>query len=110
MPFAIIGTLVFVALVGGIIFYAIQQSKKQDQIDLKSSAEFAEACACKEPEIAEETVKIELAMEPKVSKKPAKMTAKKKAKKLVKKEVVVPETFELQPVKPKKPRAKKPTV
>jgi len=112
MPYAIIGTLVFLALLGGIIFYAIQQAKKQDQEELKSSAEFAEACTFKEPEIAEEAVKIELAMEPKVSKKPAKMKAKKKSKKPVKKEVIVTETFEFPTVapKPRKPRAKKPTV
>lgn len=111
---AIIGYLVFVAIVVGIILYAIRASKKKDAQDLKTSAEFAEACACKEPEIAEETVKIELAMEPKVSAKPAKMSAKKKAKKPAKKAVIaeVVETVELQPVepKPRKPRAKKPTV
>jgi len=107
----IFGLLAFFALLGGIIYYAIQQGKKNEQEELKESAEIAEACACKEPEIAEEAVKIELAMEPKVSKKPAKMTAKKKAKKPAKKAVIVTETFELQPVapKPRKPRAKKPT-
>jgi hypothetical protein len=112
MPQLIFGTLALVALIAGLVVYAVKQSKKEEQDDLKASAAFAEACEDCKSEITEEAIKIELAKEPKVSKKkPAKKTAKKKAKKPVKKEVAV-STFELQPVapKPRKSRAKKPTV
>lgn len=115
--FALFGYFVFLLVIAGIIYYAVLLGKKKDTKELKTSAVFADTYDFKKTELAEEAVKIELAMEPKVSKKkPVKISAKKKAKKPAKKDVAVsgllPESvnFPLTEPKPRKSRAKKPTV
>ena len=97
-----------------IVGYAVYRSKKikitNETADFKDAAAFADTCECDKTHADDEDVKIELAIEPKVSapkKKLVKVVAKKKAKKIV--DEILPEVTVSAPKKKaaKKPKNKK---